>query len=73
MRDHILRACPGDCGAEGLLREFDASPRPAKRRRTAEPTEPVEPVAQASEALVARRRVVGQPSSPFAGVVYHTT
>jgi len=43
MRDHILRACPGDPAAEGLLREFDASPRLAKRRRTAEPTEPVEP------------------------------
>ena len=79
----IYRACPGDPGAEGLLREFDASPRPAKRRRTAEPTEPREPaapvelvepvaqvehVAQVAEATVAKRQVVGQPTSHYIGV-----
>ena len=73
MRDHILHACPGDCGAKGLLHEFDASPRLAKRWRMVEPMEPREPVApielvepvaqvehvaQVVEATVAKRQVV---------------
>ena len=53
----ICRACPppADRGAKRLLREYDESAGPPKRRRTAEPTEPVEPAAQVAEAAEVRR------------------
>eukprot|EP01045_Picozoa_sp_COSAG04_P017471 COSAG04_NODE_1547_length_6397_cov_31.714513_4_plen_353_part_00 len=55
------------------MEEFDASPRPRQRRRTAEPTEPTEPAEQAAaEASIAQRRAAGQPSSRFAGVSWRS-
>ena len=82
MEQLILRACPDDPTAIVKLREYDESPRPQKRQRTAEPTEsvevePMEPVepaaqaAQAAEATVAQRSAAGQPSSAFVGVGWH--
>ena len=53
------------------MEEFDASPRPRQRRRTAEPTEPTELAEQAArvaEATVAERWASGQQSSAFVGV-----
>ena len=81
MEQLILRACPDDPTAIVKLREYDESPRPQKRQRTAEPTEsveaeptePVEPAeqaAQVAEATVAERSAAGQPSSAFVGVCW---
>ena len=77
----ICRACPppADRGAKRLLREYDESAGPPKRRRTAEPTEPREPaapvelaeqvehVAQAAEVAKAPCHTA-ERSSAFVGV-----